>query len=324
MSVTFVSTVSGFVLGTYPCGAANGCLALLHTPDSGHTWTAVRPPPTQTSPGYTSGVHRVRFADERNGWVFGPELWVTHDGGAHWRRPPLPGAAAAGEVESLEIGAGLVHAVVLDDGGVHILSSAVAADAWTASTTTIPVGAGPVPQAQLAVQGPAGWAIEVDRTVVGGARLSGARWVSWQPPCESAGGFAALAAATASDVDAVCDEGVWTGSSESVHAYLSTDGGTTFRRVAPALEIADATAIGSSPSGAVVVGGSGHTGTGVLLASFDAGSTWATVYQGGDGVAADELGFETANQGVAIATGAAAQLLMTFDGGHHWSPVTFG
>ena len=62
----------------------------------------------------------------------------------------------------------------------------------------------------------------------------------------------------------------------------------------------------------------------MLAGSFDGGKTWATVHDAGS-VAFSELGFTTTEQGVAIATASsgASHLLITRDGGHTWSPVTF-
>ena len=193
---------------------------------------------------------------------------------------------------------------------------------------TLPLGAGPVPQGQLVLQGSTGWAIEIDRTVEGGARRSGGAWSSWQPPCSSAGGFAALSAGTTTHIDAVCDEGTWTGPSESVHLYVSTNGGASFTRFAQAiggLANGNATAVTVSSTGTIVVGGSVNgTPSGVLLASFDGGSSWTKVYSGDTGITPDELGFTTSSQGVAITSGDHPHLLMTYDGGHHWNAVTFG
>ena len=328
-SVTFVSLREGWVLGSVPC-ASGLCPVLLRTQDGGRTWVAIPAPSSTVSTGpQTNGVREVRFADANDGWVYGPELWSTHDGGAHWTQQTLPGDRPNDPVQSLEVAAGTVHVLVLDVNNtrIRILSSPATHDAWTASTTTLPLGAGPVPQGQLVLQGSTGWAIEIDRTVVGGARRSGGAWTSWQPPCSSAGGFAALSAGTTTHLAAVCDEGTWTGPAESVHLYLSSNGGASFSRIAQAigtLNNGSADAVTISSTGTIVVAGSsGSAPTGLLLASFNGGGSWATVYSGDSGIVADELGFTTASQGVAITDGAHPHLLMTYDGGHHWSAVTF-
>jgi photosystem II stability/assembly factor-like uncharacterized protein len=61
-----------------------------------------------------------------------------------------------------------------------------------------------------------------------------------------------------------------------------------------------------------------------LLVTRDGGASWSVVYHGpGTGVAND-LGFTTAQQGVVVEVdGASSALLMTVDGGHTWSPVSF-
>jgi len=56
------------------------------------------------------GVRQVRFADADNGWAFGPDLWATHDGGAHWGRTRLPGVENGAAVSDLAAAAGAVHA----------------------------------------------------------------------------------------------------------------------------------------------------------------------------------------------------------------------
>ena len=85
-SVSFPSTTTGFLLGTSPC-AHGPCTALLTSGDAGSTWTR-RPAPhvPYASPSSSSSqaVSHVVFADASNGWLYGPSLWVTHDGASSW------------------------------------------------------------------------------------------------------------------------------------------------------------------------------------------------------------------------------------------------
>jgi len=231
-SVTFVSLLTGWVLGSAPC-ATPPCTSLLRTRDGGKSWRGVPAPPAVLASGGGDGdVQRVRFADAANGWVFGPALWATHDGGAHWARSGLDGAGATARVYALEAAAGVVHAVVFDGSAFRIETSPVGDEAWKLSPTTVPFGAGPVPQAQLVLQGSAGWVVLNNRIVVGGARLVGGRWASWTPPCISTGGPAVLAAATAADLVVACHEGVWDATPRADRLYASSDGGVTFRPAA--------------------------------------------------------------------------------------------
>ena len=231
----------------------------------------------------------------------------------------------------LEAAGGLVHAAVIGSGAaIQIDTSPVSSDRWTTSPTTVALGAGPVPSAQIVLQGRAGWLVEDDRTVISGARLEQGRWVAWQPPCLSVEGPAVLAASTATDLVSVCDEGLWGGSSTAVErAFVSHDGGTTFQATpaGPPSTYQGALLVASPSPQTIIVASYSQAAnpvTGVLLASFDGGATWAQVAQSAP--TWDELGFTTATQGIAVASHsnpAGGAMMMTYDGGHTWNPVTF-
>ena len=190
VSATFASASEGWLLGAVPCTGGACSAAIVRTTDGGRTWAGIPAPesvvlPPDEAAGPGGVVRGLRFANALDGWAFGPALFATHDGGSTWQRVTLPGAAADAEVMALETSAGLVHAAFIDGVGavVRIATSPVDEDAWTVSPTAVPVGAGPVPDAHLVLHGTAGWLIEVDRAVVGGARLVSGAWQPWQPPC---------------------------------------------------------------------------------------------------------------------------------------------
>ena len=320
-SVTFVSAQDGWVLGTAPCSSGR-CLAMARTTDAGATWSSVTPPPTLFSPG--QGVSGVRFADLRDGWAYGSQLWATHDGGASWVRVTLPGLRCSGgmtpPIQGLEAAAGMVDAVVCGSSGFAIDSSPVGSNAWTSSPTTVGYGAGPVPSAQLVVQTTSGWVVENDRVVAGGAQLRSGAWAAWTPPCSAVGGPATVAASTPQDLFALCDVGLWTSSSPSERAYVSSDGGARFSPLGARLPSG---CQGSSTlamvSSLVAAAGCGAD----VVATFDGGASWSTVYTGSGTVR--YVGFTTATQGVAIETPASSSvgtLLVTHDGGHSWTPAS--
>ena len=97
MSATFVSDRTGWVLGSSPCPSGGGrCDVVARTRDGGATWRAI--PSPRTTP---ERLAQVRFADERNGFITGDQLWATHDGGATWKvvlSSEVQVAAAAGRV----------------------------------------------------------------------------------------------------------------------------------------------------------------------------------------------------------------------------------
>jgi hypothetical protein len=295
----------------------------LRTSDGGKTWVEVPVPPAALSEGSTSGVRRIRFANLDDGWAFLPDLWATHDGGAHWTR--LLGNA---QILALETASGLVHALAGPDGErFQIQTAPVHTDTWRPSSTTVPAGAGPIPEAYLVLHGQAGWVVVVNRTVAGGARLEGGRWMPWQPPCRDAGGGIVLAASTSSDLAAFCDEGLWNDRPRAERVYLSADGGASFHQVPTPVPMGRLDGAASPKRSLFIVGGSDvNVDTrGVLMATFDAGRTWKTVDREGTGVHWTDLGFTSPSQGIVIAEDEtqARRLLMSFDGGMTWRPVAF-
>jgi hypothetical protein len=267
-------------------------------------------------------VSQVRFADTLDGWAFGPALWSTHDAGVHWTRSSL------NDVSSLEAADGRVHAIALEPSvnDDAIETSVASSDAWV-KTGSLQLGAGPVPESDLVLQGSTGWAIENDRTVVGGARLVSGHWVPWHAPCNTTGGTAVIGAPTVSTMVAVCEQGIWGPSGypgpPATRAYFSGNGGATFYLGGTVPGIADASGtVVASPNPGVAVTDI-YTNTGrYLVATFNSGGSWRVVVSASSSAVFTYVGFTSASQGVAIESAAATSvLLMTFDGGHVWSPV---
>ena len=321
-SVTFVSSQDGWVLGT-----VGGSLALARTQDGGTTWTSVIPPPTTfLSLAGGSGVDGVRFADQQDGWAYGSQLWATHNGGTSWTQITLPGlnsSAGAVPIQGLETAAGTVNAVYFGAGGFDIAASPTGSNAWVVSPTTIAYGAGPIPEAQLVIQGSAGWAVEDDRVVSGGARLQSGAWSAWTAPCSTVNGPATIAGSSSQDLIAACDVGLYGGSSSPTEqAYTSTNAGGAFTALATALPTAcQGIPALASPTTSVAAAGCGEQ----IVATFNSGGSWATVFTGSGNTSISHLGFTTPTQGVAIEvslTSSTGLLVMTRNGGASWAAVT--
>lgn len=329
-SVTFVSADLGWALGSVPC-AGGTCPAIARTTDGGRTWSAGPAVPNAVAGAIPAGpcvLCGLRFADERDGWIFGSDLWATHDGGTTWQQASIAGlSGGTSTVMAVEAAGGLVHAAVFDGQAavMRIASSPVGEDAWTVSGTTVQVGAGPVPATQVVLHGSVGWLVQVDRTVVDGARLVAGAWQAWRPPCLDSNGPAWLAATSSSDLVAACDVGLWSNPA-GVRLFTSNDGGTTFHEVGGLVgrpPVAGLAGVAAPAGGSVVLSGE-QGGAAALVASFDGGKTWTTVLSA-PGASLSELGFTTAEQGVVIATDAAgSHLLMTRDGGRTWSGALGG
>jgi photosystem II stability/assembly factor-like uncharacterized protein len=325
-SVTFVSPSDGFVLGAVPC-ASGSCVAIARTANAGRTWSMIPAPATTLSvpspdgAPSAAGVSTIRFADPSNGWVFGPELWSTHDGGTTWARVAA-GASPGRPVVALEVARGTVHVAVTDTDGFALLTGAVGSDELRATDIKLPFGAGPVPELQLVLSGDAGWVLQNDRTVVNGARLRNGTWADWSPVCADVVGPAYLAASSASDLVAACDVGLW-GDPKGGHLYVSTDGGSTAAEAGTKVPVALGGAIASGRADTVVVSGTTPDET-VLEATFDGGRTWSEVLKLGNAEAVD-LGFTTADQGVVVAVdpSGTSRFFMTRDGGHTWEATAF-
>jgi photosystem II stability/assembly factor-like uncharacterized protein len=334
LSVTFVSADMGWVLGSTSCGA-NTCPVIVRTLDGGRTWTRIAAPETSIDFGGDffgndfqagSGVTGLRFADPLDGWAFGPGLWATHDGGTTWKQFTIPGLPD-GAVLALEASAGAVQLAAYDGyQSFRIASSPVSSDALRLSAVSVPVGAGPVPEVQLVLQGQTGWLLENDRVVTAGARLVAGTWQTWQPPCVTVMGPALLAAANAQDLIAACDVGLWA-TPQGEHLYRSTDAGQTFVETGPQLPVKGVTAIAAPSTSTIVAAGYGPNNAAEVVASDDGGHTWTVVPSAGQvgPFWVSYLGFTTAIQGVLLTSdgGGHGQLLMTRDAGHTWVPVRF-
>ncbi|MEP6659777.1 MAG: YCF48-related protein [Acidimicrobiales bacterium] len=319
-SVTFVSLHTGWVLGTAPCGLTH-CMELLRTRDGGQTWVALPQPPMPVADSSNVQQRHVRFANLNDGWIYGPDLWVTHDGGATWNRAPGEGLSPDTPVTALETDGEVVYAVVEPS---TVITSPVDHDDWRAAPVSIPIGAGPVPFAQLVVQGAGGWIIENNRTVVGGARLEDGKWTEWQPPCIDKAGPAVLTASTPTDVVVVCHEGVWGNGPPTENVLVSSDGGTTFHEIpAPLTGDWQVDGVASAGSDTIVVAGVAN-GSRVLEATFDGGDSWTALHSEPAGGSWTDIGFTGPTQGIAIAhLEDGGELLMTTDGGHTWTPADF-
>jgi hypothetical protein len=283
----------------------------------------------------------MRFADRDDGWIYTSpggshlpsQMWSTHDGGQTWVQVDVPSAGQT--IGDLEAAGGEVSLVVYGpcqpgstgcrgQAQEEILSSPAGSDNWVPSPVQPSVGAGPVLDPQITLWGSYGWLVNNNRTVVSGARLNpSSGWSGWTPPCSTANGAGVLAASSATDLYAVCAEGMWgtpDAGTIASHNWLfhSADGGQTFTAVGQVP--------GNNPLSFTVAPGNDQTmvladGTLGLEASFDGGRTWSTV--GPAGRSFGYVGFTTAAQGVAISYQSGAALYMTRDGGHTWSPVQF-
>lgn len=316
VAFSFVSSTTGFVLGSAETCAKKPCTSVLRTTDAGRTWKGIPAPVADTEEG-GQGVSSLSFADERNGFAWGDALWSTHDGGATWKQVRL-----AGDVQSLAIGGDRAYAVVdpCDAGSDTcttppvLFSGAASGDALTPSTgVRFPEG---IEDAQVVTHGSSVFVTaNTNSDAPADLRLyssaDGKAFTARTVPCnDDALGFD-VAASGDRNLAGICNEDGAAGM-QGHQVFVSSDAGQRWTRV------------GDPPQ----LGGSGlvATGKGTFFANRngvsvtrDGGKTWPTSFEdtggGADdvGFVSDDLGFLTDQR----------KLFVTRDAGRSWQPVAF-
>jgi hypothetical protein len=338
LSASFVSGRTGWALGTGPCRPRASCPVVLRTTsDFGQTWSIVPAPPAgfgYTAAGIAPGsVGQLRFADSRDGWVFGPALWATHDGGRTWRRIGTGGLAVLG----LAAGNGQVIATfgrcpTADYGctSFRVYSSPAAADHWR----PVPGTAGSGRIASLMVAAGTGYVATVTAPIdarpprmmlLSGPAGGSGGWRRLTPPCPPRFRFSTAVAVTPHQTLAAgCGSEPGAGS-QLKRAYRSPDGGHTWRRLAdpPAGGYVGGESV--TPAGTMVLSG----GRMDLYLSWDGGRTWHTSPSLDRAGSLAGAGFEldatmiTDTRGFAVQGGLHShQIWLTGDTGHTWHAVT--
>lgn len=128
-------TRSGVFALTDGAGCAYCATVWSRTPDG--SWARLHDfqPPTPREDRAPDGpVQALRMApDGRNGWAWGDDFWVTHDGGRTWQVLTPHDAAPPGMASGLSVLAGTHTAwtTAFDHGRMSIWRSDVASDDWT-------------------------------------------------------------------------------------------------------------------------------------------------------------------------------------------------
>lgn len=304
LGISFVSVDVGYVLSRPGYCLDNSCpLRLATTTDAGRTLHLVA-----TSPGSIAMARDVRFATPTDGYVFGPALRTTHDGGASWRTIVLPAGIA-----DVEIAGSRAWAIVGAHDRPQLWSSATSLDAWRFERD-LPMRVGTL---SMTAHGDDVW---VAGQVKGDAQLRGAvlhvhaggAQLSTLPPCD--GLLYRVGAATAHDVWVLCG-GQPATIMEERQFLVSHDGGATWAHTSPTSPPASirngyptaiAPAPGTSTSALISLDRIG------LALTTDEGRTEHTVLFDGDGEPA-YAAFLTDTRAVGYH---GADLLISDDGGH--------
>ena len=268
-------------------------------------------------------VSRVTFASASDGWVYGPGLWATHDGGASWHRVATHGA----EVNSLAVTGRHVLAVFVSCArrcpgswpvrfGVYRASTG--GDSWRLVSGTSGKG-----YAQLVIAGPHAFVLQARLRSGGGSLLVGpvggpGRWRRSPLPCPRL--VPAAIAGTAAGLVLACEQAPGR-HPVLVQLYRSSDGGAHWHHIAARYLEDGIGSLSVTPSGTIAMAAM-YTG---LMISRDGGRTWqlprsvdrsATV-AGGTTVQAV---MATDRLGLFIAQRYAAWI--TSDGGRTWTRLS--
>ena len=332
ISATFVGLDTGWALGTLstPC-ITPGCLALARTDNTGASWYSVPAPPTVTA-GATTGVSQVRFLNRDDGWIFGPELWWTRDGGQDWQQAGTGGM----RVVSLEAVRDRVFAVfarcpasrpfVPAGGGCQsyqLYSAMAGTAAWqrvpgaTSGPGTASVVLGRGTGYLLATAGPT-------VTLASGPLGGHGGWAAMTTPCQAAAGTrrasaaartpggTLLATAAPDTLFAAC------GAAGPVKQIaVSADDGRNWRPSGAAPLPGTAYSMAATPGGTMLVIAA-STG---LYVSADGGASWKLALTGPPG-GFGYVGMTDVLQGFAIPADQSKHsreaILFTTDGGGSW------
>jgi photosystem II stability/assembly factor-like uncharacterized protein len=337
VSASFQSSARGFALGALGCRQVRACRArLVATADAGAHWSFVNAPdvrlfnPAGNSLLQASRVNGVVFADRRNGWLYGPGLWATHDGGRHWRRISLGGdvvPSLGGGVAAMRASAGTAYAVVAPDPfhgkPAELYASPAGQNAWARVGT---MTGGPS-WGNLAVSGQAAWFGTSSRLW---ATTDGAHWQHYPAPCPASdiGGLGSIAAASPSRVTFLC-LGDGAAGSMGKDVFRSTDGGKTTHLAGRAPFGGSGGMLAVPPHRNKVITLASSSGASFLYRSADGGKTWTTATYPTGGVPWRSLSYVTRDVGYVVLDGGLLRneginrLLRTSNAGRTWHTVRF-
>lgn len=322
------------------------------TSDGGMNWSdpvsvASDAPSPDPSPGPPAPWLGVRFVGD-DGWIFGPGIFQTHDGGRSWRK------TLDGLFPTLEPYGGTVWAIRDCSPANYsvlctpvLMQSSTRTDVWSRAALQPPLEGAPGSASLFLERAPQGVAFLSEAGVRPQAQPDGNRgpsqvlftsrdagrsWHRLAPPCD---GIQAIRSPDGIHVWALCATPCCTGNWVKA-VYFSADGGHTWGERADtdyqgqygAMDFYGSAGPFSIPaSGVALYGSSGSAG---IWRSSDGGRTWHSTFldmciEGGEAVT--ELWFVTPLRGWAIAGNAVDRecptLLRTLDGGITWTPLGY-
>jgi photosystem II stability/assembly factor-like uncharacterized protein len=259
-------------------------LLVSHTSDGGVTWSAPVTVTTLAAASESQGV-AVRFADSQHGWVSGPGLFATADGGQSWQQAPVTGtvepvAPAGGTAWALDYLCGNDQACA-----PTLIESPVATERWApaGSQPTLPAA----PATLLRVSASSAFIVVASPRAVRArwfeTQDGGATWRALTNPCGQSDFADVPASLEGRTIWVACGVEPSAGT-ELKQVFVSSDGGGTWQLRAQTADLAGP-AVGTLTQGGYVSDlqvvsstlGFMALSRGGILRSADGGRTWSQV-----------------------------------------------
>src|SRR5215469_6428700 len=115
LSTSWITATQAWALASQPCNRGT-CIEVAHTTDAGQHWEALPTPAASVQDGSVNCsvqtcVSQISFATSQVGYLYGPALLMTTDGGLTWH--PVSGP----QTETLTIAGGQVYRVTYTNTG---------------------------------------------------------------------------------------------------------------------------------------------------------------------------------------------------------------
>jgi hypothetical protein len=286
--------------------------------DNGQSWIGIPAPRYKLARSETSaGLLRLRFADPFDGFAYGSQLWVTHNGASNWHHV----RQVPGHITDLEASAGLVYAAsATTSGRQEIYSSPAGRDSWK-PVKGLPRAPGFGGLGEITLHGKAGW------IVLGGrlwATQNGSHWTKEPFRCPAGYGIGSVGAYSASQITLLCVGSPGAGNTPKL-VFASDNGGRRFTKAGTPQNGGDGGLLAEPAPGHVFV--ATWSGATWLYVTNDAGRRWHNSLMLRDGgLGWNDFGFTTSSQGVAVEgtpTLGPSHLWLTKNAGRTWHTVKF-